>query len=519
MCRISGGVNIPESFVRTMGSKQARGGPDYHGVRTFNGVSFGHNLLAIIGHKPQPMLTSRYMIVFNGCWYNYKKFYPTHVSDSQALCDHIETHGLHAIHDVSGMFSIAVYDSKLNTIHLIVDRFGQKPLYYYHKDDRFCFASMPSALYGLEESWEIHPDALKSYWMLGSVINDNSLFRGIKKLCASEMLTYDIESNTYHIDRWYTPTRYEGVTVEMLEQAVYQAIDDTFISDVPVHILLSGGIDSTLVASRFEGGRAIHLDGEETVYAKSVSNRFKLDLNVVKTAELSIPMAHYDYAEFCGEPSMSAHIPYIVTNELSKFGRVGVTANGADELFFGYPRSHDMLTKEQIAHIFRDVPRPKTSLPYPFYTAMKGYNPKEATGRMFELGSYVQFDLNKTLDFASMAHGVEMRSPFLQHELVELALSIPESRHRFKGDKTILKDMVRKLGFNEEFVTRKKVGFSMGEIKHIRMIEDESMKWALSERFLVVNEKLSERDQIYLRKSALSFYYWYKVWKHKIKNA
>lgn len=507
---------MPESFVRAMGSKQARGGPDYHGVRTFSGVSFGHNLLAIIGHKPQPMLTSRYMIMFNGCWYNYKKFYPTHVSDSQALCDHIEAHGISAIHDVSGMFSIAVYDSKLNTIHLIVDRFGQKPLYYYHHGNRFCFASMPSALYELEEKWDIDEDALRSYWMLGSVFSNNGLLKGIKKLCASEMLTYYIETNTYDIERWYTPTRHENVTVGMLEQSVLQAIDDVFISDVPVHILLSGGIDSTLVASRFEGGRAIHLDGKETVYAKSVSNRFKLDLNILKTAELSIPLAHSDYAEFCGEPAMSAHIPYFVTKELSNFGRVGVTANGADEIFFGYPRSHDILTKEHLAHIFRDVSRPKTSLP--LCTAMKGYNPKEAIGRMFELGSYVQFDLNKTLDFASMAHGVEMRSPFLQHELVELALSIPESLHRSKGDKTILKDMVRKLGFNEEFVTRKKIGFSLGEINHIRMIEDESMKWALSERFLVVSEKLSERDKIYLRKSALSFYYWHNTWAHKLNK-
>jgi asparagine synthetase B (glutamine-hydrolysing) len=152
-----------------------------------------------------------------------------------------------------------------------------------------------------------------------------------------------------------------------------------------------------------------------------------------------------------------------------------------------------------------------------FHKGFRGRN-EWATGRFYELKTYVQYDLNKTLDFASMCHALEVRSPFLDHRLVEMALSIPESVHRNREPKHILKDMLRRFGFNEQFLTRAKIGFSLHkQPKDLDKLIQKTWYWVQAEGFLRIDEKkLNGRDLRYLQMSALSFYYWYLVWENKI---
>ena len=500
MCRVSGSVNHPESVVQDMMLKQYRGGPDFRHSEKIDEVVFGHNLLSIVGYQEQPMVGNRYMMTFNGCWYDYKDYYPYLTSDTAALSAHFERKGLKALDDVNGMFSIGLYDKTYKKIHLIVDRFGQKPMYYTHQGDKFAFASNPAALYPLIKK-QINKEALQSYWLLGSVMGEESILYGINKVTASQIVTYDIAENKVSKEQYYEPKFQENTSG--IEELVYDAIDKVKVADVPIHIFLSGGVDSTLVASRFRKGKAIHLDSPEYIYAQEVANRFEIDMIRVFPEDIDVHECLSDYSLNSGEPSMAALIPYITSKEVSKYGRVAITANGADELFFGYDRTHDELSRTQSSHIFR--------LSSGIDIGIKGFPVSFAQGRYLELQTYVQYDLNKTLDSASMCHGLEVRSPFLDHRLVEMALSIPEEKHRKRGNKTILKNMLRNLGFKDQFVERSKLGFSIHkQPENMDSLLQKAWLWVRHNGFLDVDDKvLSGRDYQYLRMSALGFYNWY----------
>jgi asparagine synthase (glutamine-hydrolysing) len=482
---------------------QRKGGPDLSNFTTFNNVTLGHNLLSVIGYQPQPYEKDGLLMTFNGTWFNYKEHYPYSTSDTVSLLDHFFRKGLDALEDVNGMFSIGLYDRINQKLHLIVDRFGQKQLYYYHDKEKFAFASNPAALFHLLPKKEINQEALQTYWLLGSVMGENSLIKGIKKVCGGEIVTFDIQSENVERNRYYEP-KYVDNAISIIEDVVIDAIDKVKVADVPIHIFLSGGIDSTLVASRFQGGDAIHLDSTEYEYANRAACMFDIKLKVIKPEEIEVEENLMDYCTFSGEPGMAALIPYITAKEVSRYGRVAITANGADELFFGYDR---MSNGKQNDGIFR-------MSAFPDYIPYIRYKESGLGLRQFtELYSYVQYDLNKTLDFASMAHGVEMRSPFLDHRLVEAALSIPESVHRKKGNKTILKEMLRKMAFSEEFLNRPKVGFSLHrKPKDLNLHIAEAWKFVRQNKLLNMNEnKLTGRDRSYLEMSALSLYYFLKV--------
>lgn len=511
MCRISGTVGFTKEQALHILDYQKKGGPDLSKLQTVNDrVCFSHNLLSIIGHQEQPVSSDRYVMTFNGCWYDFKDYYPYATSDTIALLMHFNAKGLEALKDVNGMFSIGLYDKLEEKIHLIVDHFGQKPCYYYHSGDKFAFASNPAALYELQDKWELDRDALQSYWLLGSVMGSDGIFKGIKKVCAGEIVTFDLNTNKVSTSRWYEPM----FQVEPdLEGLVYDAIDKVKVADVPIHIFLSGGVDSTLVASRFAGGNAIHLDSPEREHAQFVADKFNINLKVLSSFNINTEECLTDYVLNSGMPTMAGLIPYITAREVAKFGRVAITANGSDEIFMGYNRTHDVIDSNQIDHIFRNVYR------FTLQNFTREYlTPNINKGRLLELGTYVQYDLNNTLDSASMCHGLEVRSPFLDHRLVEAALSVPESVHRKKGNKTILKEMLRKLGFNNQFINRPKVGFSL----HKQPTDIDKWKrlawnFAIENNFLKIPDVLSGRDKAYLEMSALGYYFFYTNWKHKIK--
>lgn len=511
MCRIAGSVHIDSWWIESALAHQRDGGPDSQNWVSHNWtVNIGHCLLSIIGNQPQPLENDRYIMTYNSEWYNFKDFYPNHSSDSLAALDHFTKKGIDAIHDFNFMGAIGLYDKLEYKLHLIVDRFAQKNLYYYHSKEKFAFASSPAPLLELNDNWEIDKDILQSYWLLGSTMG--CIWQGITKINASERLVYDIRENTTETIRWYEPKFQEKATVGDLQEMVLTAINRVKVSDVPIHIFLSGGIDSTLVASQFEGGKAIHLKGDELPWAKQAAERFNIDLRVIDPEETETEESLTDYVFKCGEPAMSAIIPWIVARETAKHGKVAISANGADELFFGYDRTHDELTESQLNHTYRNIDASGDR--YPFYGKFNSKN----NGRMWELGGYVGFDLNKTLDFASMCHGLEVRNPFLDHELVEMALSIPEKIHRQNGNKTILKNMLRKMGFKEDFLNRPKQGFSLfKQPKSLDKCVNLAWQWVQKEGFLDLKGKiLNGRDERYLQMSALGFYYWYKVWKHKL---
>ena len=517
MCGISGHNTADRLvWIKSAVEHQKMRGPDNSSwVSSDNGWAFGHNRLSIIDlsdESNQPVVGEHDMMVYNGEWYNYKSYYPELNSDTIALSAHLSKKPFkEALQDINGMFSIAYYNDIQRKLYLAVDRFGQKPLYYYHNGTEFYFASTPAALYAIKDKWELDRDALQSYWLLGSVMGSDGLFKGIKKLCASEMLTYD--GTNVKVERYWEPS-FTKCTISDVQEKVFDSIQKVKIADVPINIFLSGGIDSTLVASQFKGGKAIHLNGPELKYAQQAANRFDINLTVINPEDTDTEVALRDYSFKCGEPTMAGIIPWMVARETAKYGKVAITANGADELFFGYDRTSESISDKQIKHIFRTINEDTVKTHCGLHFGVNGFH-----GRILELGSYVQFDLNKTLDFASMCHGLEVRSPFLDHELVEMALSLPESEHRGQGNKTILKRMLWAKGFDRHFTDRPKQGFSLfKQPDNFDKCVSLAWDWVQKEGYLDLEGKtLNGRDELYLKRSALGFYYWFKVWEHKIK--
>jgi asparagine synthetase B (glutamine-hydrolysing) len=213
-----------------------------------------------------------------------------------------------------------------------------------------------------------------------------------------------------------------------------------------------------------------------------------------------------DYVSKCGEPTMAGLIPWVTAREAATMCRVAVTANGADELFFGYDRTTQDITAGQTRHIFRALPG---------MVHVPEIDDRLSRGRWLELMTYVQHDLNRTIDFASMAHSLEVRSPFLNHELVEMALSMTPEQI---GRKKVLKDMLKRDGWGSGFLDRAKMGFTMyEEPKGLKKLQSDALLWCRKNNWLHILTPMSPRDQQYLSAAAFGFKCWWEYYKNKIE--
>lgn len=504
MCGISGSIG---TSVYQIANKQRHRGPDNFSVNE----TFAHNRLSIIDltdQGNQPMTCGPYEMTFNGEIYNYKELFGylnpqddmgdyTIPGDARVFLKYINRFGLDkALRDANGMWAFGLKQG--NTITLCVDRLGQKPLYYYHDNEIFAFASCPSALLHLKEKWKISEQGLASYWKLGAVMQD-SIWESIRRVYASEKVSYNINTHELTTERYWQP---EYKPNEDLKELVIDAIKKVKVADVPVYLFLSGGIDSSVVASQgFQ--HAVHMDGPELGYAEKVAQRFGINLHIVSPGKFDAVECMTDYVRKCGEPSAAALIPYIVSRETAKLCKVAVSANGADELFFGYDRTRERPTTQQLQHIFRSMPVDQN-----YFHVYNAIDNRMSSGRWLELQTYVQHDLNKTLDFASMAHGLEVRSPFLDHRLVEAALSVPQEKI---GRKALLKQMLREQGFDDRFLNRPKLGFTLYQ-KPINYDVDGAYRWCVDNGWLK-DAAYSKRDQLYLNAAAFAFKVWLDTYK------
>ena len=500
MCGICGGVNISHETVLRMLQHQHSRGPDNTGIAQRGNVIFGHNRLSIIDkseQSSQPVnIFYRNLLTYNGEIYNYN---PNYASDTLWLYSALDENLESVVNSLNGMFAFGYYDG--DKIYLVRDRFGIKPLYYYHNGDVFAFASTPGALSLIKNSkWSISEKGFAEYITLGAT-QLHSMFDGIKAVPPGHYVIYDLKSNTATVNRWYYPKKVENA-IERIPELVEQAIDRVKLTcDWPQIVLLSGGIDSTLVASRYMGNSAIHLRSPEEEYAKKVAEKFNLNLITADPQESSAEEDLTDYIHKSGDPTMAGLIPYITCKEIARKGfRVAITANGADELFYGYNRMTGS-REDQVMHIFR---------PLADLTLWDKLSPQE-----LEIGSYLTYDLNKTLDFASMCHSVEVRVPYLDHELVEAAMSIPAEKHVARlGNKTLLKEMLVKLGFDYDFIHRPKVGFSLHYVPgDWEKLKNQAMKWYKSTKYPQLADDANGRHIAYHQNTVIGLYLWHRIYQ------
>lgn len=572
MCGIIGVVELgsgrepvrPE-ILRRMRDALAHRGPDGAGlwISPDGRLGLGHRRLAIIDPSAaaaQPMSNEdgRVQIVFNGEIYNHAELRPeleraghrfvTDHSDTEVLVHGYEQWGDALLPRLRGMFAFALFDARRRSLWLVRDRLGIKPLYYTEAGGRLLFGSEIKAL--LEDpavACRLDEESLFHYLSFLTAPAPRTLFAGISKLPAGCSLLVPLDGPVPEPERWWDPWDHVdplvGVPTAEIAERVLATLRDSVryrkVSDVPVGVFLSGGIDSSTNVALFAEGERSPVRTYSIGYAGDPRS-YRNELDAAERVARVFGAAHHerrldaeDFVAFL--PQMIHHqdeplgdpvcVPLYYVSALARADGTIVcqVGEGADELFFGYPRWQRNRAAQQLASL--PWPRGLTRLAasaitrtryrdhlYAEWLRRSGageplfWSGSEAFGhetklrllserlrrRFAETTSYqavlpirrryeekawekaplqwmTYVDLNLRLpelllmrvDKMSMAVGVEARIPFLDHKLVELALSIPESVKAGGGElKSVLRKAVR--GLVPDFVLeRPKQGFGV----------------------------------------------------------
>ncbi len=378
MCGITGIVNFNSSSVinkeqlKQMTESLTHRGPDDDGIFINEGktVGLGHRRLSIIdlssGHQPMANRTGEIWIVFNGEIYNYPELkkelqqkgsnFNTN-SDTEVIINLYEKYGEKEFHRLNGIFAFAIYDSRNNTIILARDHFGVKPLYYTFQNNTLIFGSEIKSIMKIPfVKKEIDFDALNNFLTLRYNPSPQTLFEGIRKLTAGHYLKFNSSHSLEIKSIWdykpYTDNKisFNDALTEyqiLLEKAVKRQM----ISDVPVGLLLSGGVDSAVIGKLMQDYSAERIktfsigfsgsgDYNELSDAKKTADFIKsdhYDLTLTKNEYLDFFVKSFYYTE---EPIAEATIPalFYVSKLASRHVKVVLAGQGADEPLAGYDR-------------------------------------------------------------------------------------------------------------------------------------------------------------------------------------
>jgi len=452
-------------------------------------------------------------------------------SDTEVILHLYEEKGPACVRELDGMFAFAIWDPGKGTLFAARDRLGKKPFVYRHDGARLEFASELAAL---ETRGSIDRSALEHYLAFAYIPAPLTIYQGVRKLPPGHTLSFD--GTSLRVERYWAPSLepVEGSEDELAERltaAMADAVKKRLVADVPVGAFLSGGIDSSIVAglmSRFQQAKTFSISFREEKfneieYAREAARRFGTDhreFEVTANAVEVLPLLVERFGEPFGDAS--AVPTYYVSRETSKHVKVALSGDGGDELFLGY-RRHDAIARmaslkrwpapmlaagaialkpwrtnygERVRRMFAMSRAPLGELyanlvsvftppmrralglgspvedfiAAPF--AARADDPAAAAG-MADLVTYLPYDILTKVDIASMANGLEVRCPFLDLHVVELALRMPA---RVRRGKRILRHAFRDL-IPPSILKRGKMGFGVPLTEWLRgslrpMLED-----------------------------------------------
>ena len=487
-------------------------GPDDGGEMYRGGVALGMRRLSIIdiegGH--QPMTTKDGVsIVFNGEIYNHAALreeltregerFATR-SDTEVVLRLYRRHGIGAIDRLQGMFAIALHDTRSEQLHLIRDRLGKKPLYYGHPQGRFMFASeLKAILAALKVRPALDHVSLSHFLTLRYVPAPNTIWEGLSKLEPGHRLTLDLDSGRHEIVRWW---RVEFASQSLIEGRDYlgefnalfeDAVDKRLLAaDVPVGVLLSGGLDSSAVSAAaverghdefhtfsvgYEGGGPHSELAWAQTMADSIGSKHHevvlgLDDFVTGVDELvwatdepladlaSIPLGHvarlarenvkvvlsgegadevlggYDMEVLAGRLRKLRLLDRLPRSALGALARISppARAEALRALARGGRGGFLRETTSHITHGWSDGDKQRLLLQQPaaetdpliqtWYRATASPEPIDQLQEVY-CGSWLVEDLLMKADKMTMANSLELRTPFLDHRLVEWAATLP----------------------------------------------------------------------------------------------
>jgi asparagine synthase (glutamine-hydrolysing) len=508
MCGFAGELAVGRAAdrdaVERMAATMSDRGPDGQGSWAHDAVTLAHRRLKIIdltSAGSQPMVDSELAltIVFNGCIYNYPqlrgelegdgyRFFST--SDTEVILKAYAKWGRDCVSHFAGMFAFAIYEHASGRLLLARDRLGVKPLYLAETTGALRFAStLPALLAGGGIDTSIDPVALHHYLSWHAVVPPpRTILNGVQKLPpATTMLvepdgTGDLQrywrADFSRQDRYadWTDTDWSDAVLEALRVAVKRRM----VSDVPVGVLLSGGLDSSLIVALLETSGQEKLatfsigfddvgtrEGNEFKYSDVIAEQFGTDHHKIHVdvnrmlpaldgavAAMSEPMVSHDAVAF-----------YLLSEEVSKSYKVVQSGQGADEVFAGYSwypplwgvegsgadayqaaffdRRHAEMA-ETVSDAYQLSDDPSRAFLDRHFDAPGADDPVD---RALRLDTEVMLvdDPVKRVDNMTMAWGLEARTPFLDHELVELAAACPPRLKLASGGKGVLKDAARQV--------------------------------------------------------------------------
>lgn len=374
MCGINGIFNfnqkpIDEAKLVKMRDSLEHRGPDAVGIFIEKNIGFGHRRLSIIdtseaGNQPFYSENGRYVLVFNGEIYNYKSFYQELKdkgislktgSDTEVLLKLFELYGLQMLSRLSGMFAFAIWDKTEKKLTLARDRMGVKPLYYSIYQDGIYFASEQKALFTAGIPLQIAEDGLEEYFFNRFVAGENTLYKNVKKVLPGHYMIIDQNGNAKTTKWWYLKYQIQNHShisnpKSWFEETFFNSVKLRMVADVPVGVLLSGGLDSCAVLAslyhqNFKNIQTFNIgfsesQHDESFLAKKITDEYNYEFNSMKVEgdTLFDNLVKATYIQ--DEPLMHLNEPHLLS--ISKLAnnkvKVLLSGEGADELMGGYVR-------------------------------------------------------------------------------------------------------------------------------------------------------------------------------------
>ena len=507
--------------IELMLNKIKSRGPDYSGFKIKDHICLGHSRLSIIdlssaSNQPFEDKEADLSMVYNGCIYNYvdlrnkliKKNHSFKTSgDTEVVLKSYIEWGKECLNMFEGDFSLAIWDIKKRSLFLARDRFGVKPLYFSYSKKFFRFGStLQSIIVNKDIDMKLDPKSLHMHFSLHAVVPaPNTIFENIKKVPPGHYLIINEEKKVILEKYWELDSKDnnliedENEAISLIRDLLSKSVEKRLsASDIDVGVLLSGGLDSSLIVAlakdKFPKLKTFSIGfeddkeekGSEFFYSDQVAKKFNtnhqkyiIDNTVVLSKlpdafkSMSEPMVAQDAVAF-----------YMLSELVRKDVKVILSGQGADEGFAGYFWYKKIALEENNYNNFlkhyvdRSDAELKEFLKIKFkndYTSrlvqdkLNLINSKTLIGNVLNLDitTLVVDDPVKRVDNMTMAWGLEARVPFLDHDLIEASAKIDPRLHLKRNGKNILKVISDNL-LPKDIISRKKGYFPMPALKYIR---------------------------------------------------
>ena len=561
MCGIAGiyflsnnKVNRLTDFNKVTEALKHRG-PDYQNHYSFENCTLVHARLSILDlstNSNQPFFDAdkQKALIFNGELFNYKDLQKEVGNlitngDVEVLFKLFDKQNINCLNKLNGFFAFSFYDSKSDELTIARDRYGVKPLYYYHDEEKLIFASELKALVNLTGALELNHEVLHTYLRLNYCSGKETIFKNVFRLLPGEYIS--VKDKKVKLNSWYKiPHRKKEESIsELLSDAVKLRLH----ADVPVGCFLSGGLDSSIISAlakqhhnsihTYSIGFADEPFFDETRYAEMVAKHINSNHKSFKLKNTDLLDNIHPFLQSIDEPfaDSSAFNVYVLSKYTKKHVKVALSGDGADELFMGYNKHKAELMSRGLSSIaLTPLLNPVLSLlpesrnkkfsnkirQLKRYSKSANLNSvnryinwacisseKEVDNLLLSKGhhqfktvfseAFSQKDFNPVnyadlkivladdmlvkVDRMSMQHGLEIRNPFLDYRVVEFAMNLPENKKiSNQGQKLILKESFMNL-LPAEIFSREKKGFELPLWKWLKteLKNDIETKW-LSEK-------------------------------------